>query len=329
MEDERYVSGMVVSADPIVTFSKRSEGIPVGIAGARPERFRGRKALHLIGLSFTIEHEYHCDDIASDVAAIESELPGNRFVFLTNTEFEAYLLSTRGVASMMSNQLIFLNEQVFRPIAREPRFDAIYNGRLVRLKRHELAAKIASLGLLYDIGAPEGPPLYDEIRALLPRAVFINHDVGNGSYRQLGIEECARHMNGGRVGLCLSAEEGSMQAAIEYLLCGLPVVSTRSIGGRDRYLMPPFCRLVADDAERVAAAVDDFVRAKIPKQAVRNYIMHLLAFDRHNFLIAVNKLAQETFGIGGLFGSFAPFAIGLTRWRKADEAVKPLDRLQA
>ena len=120
-----------------------------------------------------------------------------------------------------------------------------------------------------------------------------------------------------------------MQAAIEYLLCGLPVVSTRSIGGRDRYLMPPFCRLVADDPDRVAAAVDDFARAKIPKQAVRNYIMHLLAFDRHNFLIAVNKLAKETFAIDGLFDSFAPFEAGLTRWRRADEVLKPLDGRQA
>jgi hypothetical protein len=324
MEDERYVSGMVVSADPIVTYSKRSTGMPMGIASARPQHFRGRKALHLVGFSHTIESGDSCDAIARDVAAISRELPDNTFVILTNGEFEAYLLSTRGVASMMSSQLVFLNEQVFRPLQGEPRFDAIYNGRLMRVKRHELACGIKSLGLLYDLGPPDEPPLYDQIRALLPDATFINHEMGGGSYRQLKIEECAEQINGARVGLCLSAVEGAMQAALEYLLCGVPIVSTPSIGGRDRYFMPPFCRIVEADADKVAAAVQALARSRIPKAAVRNYIMHLLAFDRHNFLIAANRLVRETFGVEELFKSFAPFEIGLTRWRRADEAVAPL-----
>jgi hypothetical protein len=46
-----------------------------------------------------------------------------------------------------------------------------------------------------------------------------------------------------------------MIASIEYLLCGIPVVSTRSQGGRERYLLPPFVEFVEAYPESVASAV--------------------------------------------------------------------------
>jgi hypothetical protein len=313
-----------VSADPIVTFSKRSTGVPLGIPSARPEVFRDRKALHLIGLSHTIERENDAERLAADFETLSRTLPHSRFVVTTNSEVEAYLLSALGVPSMMASQLIFLNDKVFCPRQANARFDAIYNARLVPMKHHELARGIESLGLLYDLGPPEEPLQYDKTRELLPQATFINHELGNGAYRQLKIDDCAEQLNTARVGIILSAVEGSSQASLEYLLCGLPVVSTHSIGGRDRYYMPPFCRVVEPDADQVAAAVRALAGARIPKQVVRNHIMHLLTFDRHNFLIAVNRLVKETFGIDDHFKSFAPFEIGLTRWRRADDAIAPL-----
>lgn len=324
MASEPYVSAWVVSTDPIVTYSKRSTGVPLGIAGARPDAFRGRKALHLIGLSFTLEPPQRYQRVADELAELARQLPESRFVVLTNSEFESYLLSTVRVPSMMSSQLVFLNDRTFRPMDVEQRFDAIYNARLLPMKRHELARDVPNLALLYDLGPAEEPAEYDRIRALLPRAAFLNHEAGAGVYRQFKIEECARHLNTARVGLALSAVEGPMQASLEYLLCGLPVVSTRSVGGRDRYFMPPFCRIVADDPAAVADAVATLAGARIPKAAVRGHIMHLLNFERHNFLIAVNRLVKETFGTDGLFTSFAPFERGLTRWRPLDEALAPL-----
>lgn len=327
MNQEPWVGGMVVSVDPIVTFSKRGSGCMTGIAGARPQFFRDRKALHLLGLSFTIERGDDCAAVARDLRAISEHLPNNRFVVMTNSEFEGYLLAKHGIASMITNQLIFLNDRVFRPMDVAPRYDAIYNGRLAPFKRHELARGIAKLGLLYDTGPKDEPPLFDEVHTLLPGAVFINHERGQGVHYHLSNEECARELNQARVGLCLSAVEGSMRAAIEYLLCGLPVVSTRSIGGRDRYFLAPFCRIVDDDPCAVRAAVDALIRSHIPKQAVRGYIMHLLTADRHNFLLAANKLVAETFGVRECFKSFAAFETGLTAWRSPDEFVAPLAEL--
>jgi glycosyltransferase involved in cell wall biosynthesis len=319
-----YVGGLVVSADPLITYSKRSTDAPLGLASIRSDAFRGRKALHLIGLSYTIEPHRLFEEVSAHLKGLAPELPDSRFVVLANSEFEAYLLSTVGVPSMLSSQAVFIDDNTFCPQEAEARFDAIYNARLLPMKRHELARDVKSLALLYDIGSAEEPPQYDHVKALLPQAAFINHELGSGTYRQLKVEECAAQLSMARVGLCLSAEEGVMQAALEYLLCGLPVVSTRSIGGRDRYFLPPFCRIVPDDPAAVADAVATLTGTRMPKAALRSYIRHLLKFERHNFLIAVNRLVKETFGIDDLFTSFAPFERGLTRWRKADEALAPL-----
>lgn len=324
MNKDRYVSARVVSTNPAVIYSTRGYATPLGVASLRPEAFRGRKVLHLLALASTIETEDGPRKVAKDLQAATAEFPGNTFVVLTNTEFEAYLLAELGVVAMPCNLLIFLDENLFVPIGGTPEFDAIYNARLTPIKRHELAVDVASLALLYDLGPPERPTLYEDIRAMLPRATFINHQVGGGTYRQLPIEDCVRHINRARVGLCLSAIEGAMQASMEYMLAGLPVVSTRSIGGRDRYFLPPFCRIVDDDPAAIAEAVEAYARKPIPKQVIRDHALFMLRFERHNFLIAVNKLVKATFGIDGLFKSFAPFEIGLTRWRSADAAVAPL-----
>lgn len=322
---ETHVSGAVISTDPLVTYSARSPGTPLGMASALPLAFRSRKALHLVGLSWTIELEDHARRLADDLEAAAADLPQSRFCILTNTEFEAHLLADLGVPALPSSRLIFIDDAVFKPLECDVEFDAVYNATLSPAKRHELAREVASLALLYDVGAPDLTMRYEETRALLPRATFLNHEAGKGAYKQLHIDECATQINRGRVGLCLSAAEGPMQAAMEYLLCGLPVVSTRSFGGRDRYFMPPFCRVVDDDPAAVAAAVATFAERRIPKQVVRNFIMHVLRFERHNFLLTVNKLVSETFGVEDCFPTFAPFASGLTRWRKTDAVLAALE----
>lgn len=322
---ETYVSGGVISPDPLVTYSLRSPSAPLGVASVLPPTFRRRKALHLVGLSWTLELEDQAKRLANDLKAAAGDLSQSRFCILTNTEFEAHLLADLGVPAAPCSLLIFIDDAVFRPLDCAIEFDAVYNATLSPAKRHELAREVASLALLYDVGAPGLAMRYDETRTLLPRAAFLNHDAGAGAYRQFPISECAAQINRGRVGLCLSAAEGPMQAAMEYLLCGLPVVSTRSFGGRDRYFMPPFCRIVDDDPKAVAAAVAGLAERRIPKQAVRNFIMHVLRFERHNFLLTVNKLVHETFGVEDRFPTFTPFASGLTRWRKVGAVLAALE----
>ncbi|WP_164127899.1 glycosyltransferase, partial [Stenotrophomonas maltophilia] len=63
----------------------------------------------------------------------------------------------------------------------------------------------------------------------------------DGLTARLTPEAVNRVYNQAAVGLCLSAVEGAMCASMEYLMAGLPVVSTPSVGGRDVYFDPDYC----------------------------------------------------------------------------------------
>jgi len=92
------------------------------------------------------------------------------------------------------------------------------------------------------------------------------------------------YYNAARTGLTLSAKEGAMFACMEYLMCGLPVVTTRNRGGRNRYLTPQSSRFVAARPEAVARAVAEFVAAPPDPLSVREEVLGLVRRDRLAYL---------------------------------------------
>jgi glycosyltransferase involved in cell wall biosynthesis len=303
-------AGTMISADPPVVHVVHEPGRP--LAAAQAVALCGRKALFLLTLGTTIEVEDAASEFASDLKTALADRPNVKVVVLTDTNFEAYLLADHGISAMPASRSIFVDETVFKPWDGPVEFDAVYNARLTLANRHELARDVTRLALIYDRDRPNNPNRLDEVKIELPRATFVNHVEGQGAYRHLLPEECDRHINRARVGLSLS-RTGATITAMEYMLAGLPIVSTQSRGGRERYLLPPFCRLVDDNPAAIADAVDMFARRPIPKSLIRSHALQMLQFERYNVLIAVNNLARELFGIETLFPTFASFQIGLTR----------------
>jgi glycosyltransferase involved in cell wall biosynthesis len=303
-------AGTMISADPLVVHLVHEPGRP--LAPAQAIALRGRKALLLLALGTTIEIDDAAGELASDLKTALADLPNVNVVVLTNTNFETYLLAAHGISAMPASRSIFVDETVFKPWDGPVEFDAVYNARLTPSNRHELARDVTRLALIYDRDRPNDPNRLGDVKAELPRATFVNHVEGQGAYRHLPPEECDRHINRARVGLSLSRTGGTL-TAMEYMLAGLPIVSTQSRGGRERYLLPPFCRLVDDNAAAVADAVDLLARRPMSKVAIRSHALQMLQFERYNVLIAVNNLAREFFGVETLFPTFASFQIGLTR----------------
>ena len=92
-------------------------------------------------------------------------------------------------------------------------------------------------------------------------------------------------------GLALSAIEGAMFSCGEYTLCGVPVVNTWNLGGRDT-LLPDFAVRYADDnadsvAENVAYWVDNpvdpaevrdgFLRQALPQKEFVQELLNSIA----------------------------------------------------
>jgi hypothetical protein len=79
------------------------------------------------------------------------------------------------------------------------------------------------------------------------------------------------------------------------------------------------------DPDAIAAAVRELNDASFDPIAIREFVGSLVAFDRHNFLGAVSKLAEHVFGVHQVFTSFRPFARFPVSWRPPAEIFAPLD----
>ena len=301
----------VISLNPLVTFTKRHPPTPIGLVGGCPELFAGRRSLHFISVSWTL-YPADIEEIAREWRRVSGLLPEAMIVFMTNSDYDLVRLSKEGVPAMACNSAMFVDEQVFKPVLSfdfsDAAYDAIYNARFAAYKRHELARLIDNLALIYDESFDEKDAQHESAtRAALPRAHYINHEHGRGRYVRLDKKVIALEVNRARCGLCLSSVEGSMCGSMEYLLCGIPVVSTHSLGGRDRYYQAPYVIEVADDAQAVREAVGELKRRKLNKLAIRDHVGCIVEFERRNFLKAVNDLARAHFGVGHLFESLASF----------------------
>jgi hypothetical protein len=85
-----------------------------------------------------------------------------------------------------------------------------------------------------------------------------------------------------------------MFASTEYLLAGLPIVSTPSKGGRYVYYDDEYCWIVPPDPRSVAEAVGALKAKKIPGSYIHKRILERLEQDRARFLELVNAILEES-----------------------------------
>jgi glycosyltransferase involved in cell wall biosynthesis len=307
---EAWLYVKILSARPLITIM----GIPPGLGGfdevakGAPEVFDTLRGLHLLHIVHNLETG-QAGVLAEEIAKAQKTFPGHFFLPLTATGHESYLLAQHGAPSLLANGLIFTDEKLWRPRTAQipglPMFDAVYTARLDPNKRHELAKSVDRLMLIYGYSLSQ--PLaeaYKRIRTILPNAFFANHRLADGI--PLAPESVCRLYAHSRVGLCLSAVEGCMRGSMEYLLAGLPVVSTPSIGGRDRYFAAPYCRIVEADPDTLAGAVHELAQDSLDRRKIRDHVAQMIGFDRHNFMINVNKIAKLHLGRDGLIPSMVP-----------------------
>lgn len=313
MSTDVYYSLRILSFSPLITASACApfNVFIAKMADDMPELFGTEKGLHLLLPMWGLEDENSVEmRKALDVA--EKKMHGHHHVVLTSTEYEAYILGTRGVPALFSHQAIFIDENVWRPYEGQffdfGRFDAVLNARFDRWKRHDLASSISTLMLIYAPSVDEDiEKSLGRIKATLPNACFANRELRGETYSYLKNEEIAQLYAHVDVGLCLSSSEGYNRASTEYMMCGLPVVSTTSTGGRDRYYANKYCRTVDANAASVANAVQEVKQCNFSRSEVRKYLLDLLEFERHNFLRGFNRIVEQHFGIKDKFTSMKPF----------------------
>jgi hypothetical protein len=93
-----------------------------------------------------------------------------------------------------------------------------------------------------------------------------------------------------------------MYASIEYLLSGLPVVTTPGLGGRHEFFDPGFSITVDPTPKAVAAGVDEAIAADLDPHWIRAITLEKVHEHRVRFVAAVQEILDEA-GHGRDFAS--------------------------
>jgi len=147
-----------------------------------------------------------------------------RLAHMCNSRKEQRNLGLLGRNAYFCHHNLFCDESKLVLGSSEKEFDAIYIAQMAPFKRVELAGQVERLRIV----AANPPILKDKLEQFGVPNAQANQD-------RLNREEISAAIGGAHCGLALSAVEGGMLASAEYLLCGVPIVSTPSRGGRDAW----------------------------------------------------------------------------------------------
>jgi hypothetical protein len=251
--------------------------------------------LILVRLSWTHENRPHTvDGMRDQVNRHRSASPGHRIAYVCNTKAEVDLFRAKGLEAVHCSSAALVNESIYRPFEGiEKRFDAVYDARLSPFKRHQLASDVESLALIARRTGEAGAGVYErEIRASLAHAHWYNRPFDH-AYHVFTPSEVNDCLNECSVGLCLSKEEGAMSASTQYLLAGLPVVSTRSLGGRDAFYSDAWTATVDDAPSAVAAGVRELIERGIPPETIRSRTLEQIHEHRGRLIAYVQRFYDE------------------------------------
>ena len=244
----------------------------------------------LVQLGWECETPESVGRLAAAAAAFREAAPGARLVTMCNSAAEMEALGKTGMETRWIHQNALMDERRFRPMGGKNRpFDAAYIARLTPFKRHGLLPAELSPRLLFLGAAVRASErgYADEMHAAYPTARWVDGFSGSKVSCLLAQAKC---------GLALSAVEGACFASAEYLLSGLPVVDTPSIGGRDVVMPDEYVRRVEPAPDAIAAGIEHWVAHRPDPWKVRAAFLAKTAPHRERFGQLMKELTGRDCG---------------------------------
>lgn len=209
-------------------------------------------------------------------------LCGRTHYLIVNAQDEEIVRKRFWINGARFSANIYVNENIYKPLNEPKLYDAIYTAQLLPFKRHWLAKDIEQLMVVsYGGDLPSFCPELkhaDFNKEFLPRT------------------ELAKKYNQAYAGLCLSAVEGAMLAACEYLLSGIPIVSTPSQGGRDEFFNEQNAIIVPPESEAVVQAVQYWKTHPPDPNKLREQTLEYMNQLRREYCKFIAGLIQEAGG---------------------------------
>jgi len=226
---------------------------------------------------------YHTEFHLQEMSKIFSILGLNRknFIFMFNDFHDQGLFTQHGFNGELINQNCFIDENIFQIRFEDKSYNAIYTSRIRPFKRHYLASKVARLALVVGQAWE-----VESSREDLPENVYINTSV-------LTPTEVSIQVSKSKVGLILSEMEGACYSSSEYLLLGIPVVSTWSKGGREVWYNDYNSIVCNPNEDEVAEAVTKMCQRNIDSTVIRGGHLSLARKFRNKFIESIDNTLVE------------------------------------
>ena len=220
---------------------------------------KGEKFTMLLQLGWSVELPEVAGELKMRLTEAKNAFPEARFIVLANTAKEEEIISEFAEVYSAQHNAFLDPRRYALSRKNKKQYDALYIARITPFKRHELAQNVRNLHLIGSFAEKE--------------RAFFEATIKNFSHarwtQKVPSFLIGREIGKASCGLALSAIEGAMFSCGEYSLCGVPVVNTRNLGGRDT-LLPEFSVKVADDTpESVAEAVEYWVNNPIEPEDIR------------------------------------------------------------
>jgi glycosyltransferase involved in cell wall biosynthesis len=220
---------------------------------------------------------FHLDKKVTDHFGIN---PKNIYV-MCNTHNQVKMSENMGYHGWFINQNCFLDENNFKIAdpSIEKKYDVVYCARPIPLKNHKYATKLSNMALV--LGYHSEKPDYS----------YLDYNYMNERF--LSVTEVGDIYRQSRVGIMLSVDEGACYTSSEYLLCGLPVVSVRSAGGRDAWYdeyNSIICPLREDEIKK---AVDEMIERNPDPITIRNNHIKLMKEHRQTFVTMTTEIFRR------------------------------------
>lgn len=216
------------------------------------------------------------------IKSILHSLEGRTHHFMVNATDEEQMRKRFQIRGAHFNQNFYINEHLYKIIEQPKLYDAIYTAQLNSSKRLWLAKNIEKL-MVVSYGG--------DLHSYCPE---LKHADFNKEF--IPRPELAKKYNQAHTGLILSALEGANLASCEYLLCGIPVVSTPSKGGRDEFFTPENSTIVPPEAQAVSQAVQTWKELSPEPQKIREQTLQKMNNLRLNYCNYIAQLIQQESG---------------------------------
>ena len=244
---------------------------------------QGEKFTMILQLGWSAELVEVATELKNRLTEAKNSFPEARFIILANTAKEVEIIKEFSEVYLAQHNA-FLDPRRYALAKNiKKQYDALYIARITPFKRHELAMQVKNLHLIGSFSEKE--------------RIFFESTIKNFSHakwtQKVPSFLIGREIGKASCGLALSAIEGAMFSCGEYTLCGVPVVNTCNLGGRDT-LLPDFAVKYAEDTpESVAEMVEYWVENPIAPEEIRQGFLDKALPQKRMVQDLVNSIAGK------------------------------------